>query len=401
MTDGDHGDGGQGGDPPPPDLVRRLALFTRLLRDAGLAGGPDRLLAAAAALTHIDLLSDLQVRDALAVTLVSRREDVPVFEAAFDLFWSRPDAHLGAGAIPGRPRPLPLEPETARAWADVLGLPSPQVPRRDEETRPTGSSGWSGEELLRQRDFAGLSWEETRQVRRLLQQSPWRLAERRTRRCVAARRGGSVDMRRTLRGLGRTQGEVLRLRRTAPRRDRRPLVVLCDVSGSMDSYSRALLVFAHSVARRERVETFAFSTRLTRVTHRLRRRDLDAALADTARGVHDLGGGTRIGDALAVFNRRFARRVLGHGAVVLLISDGWDRGDVALLEAELARLRRSCHRLIWLNPLLGDERYRPETRGMAAALPLVDDFLAANSVAALDELGRRLAALPRRRPPRR
>ncbi len=392
---------------PEPDLVagsnlvRRVVLFARLLRDAGVATGPDRLLAATTALTRVDLRASSQLRDALAVTLVSRREDVPTFEAAFDLFWSRPDSGVAAGAIPGRPRPLTMNPELARAWADALKLPTPQLPMTREETQPTVSSGWSDEELLRARDFAGLTWEETRQVRRLLEQSPWRLAERRTRRRIAARHGGSVDMRRTLRGVSRTQGEIVRLHRTRARRDRRPLVVLCDVSGSMDSYSRALLVFAHTIARRERVETFVFSTRLTRITHRLRRRDLDTALKETARTVHDIGGGTRIGDALAVFNRRYARRVLGHGAVVLVISDGWDRGDVALLEAELSRLRRSCHRLIWLNPLLGDPRYRPETRGMAAALPHVDDFLAANSVQALDDLGRLLANLPRRRAVRR
>ena len=177
---------------------------------------------------------------------------------------------------------------------------------------------------------------------------------------------------------------------------RRPLILLCDISGSMERYSRALLVFAHAIARRERVDTFVFSTRLSRITHLLRRRDVDEALADTAEQVHDIGGGTRIGESLRTFNRRYARRVLGHGAIVLVISDGWDRGEVETLEREMARLARSCHRLIWLNPLLGSEVYAPEARGMAAALPYCDDFLAAHNVDALDELGRRLAELPRR-----
>jgi uncharacterized protein with von Willebrand factor type A (vWA) domain len=180
------------------------------------------------------------------------------------------------------------------------------------------------------------------------------------------------------------------------RHTRRPLVILCDVSGSMDRYSRQLLVFAHAIGHRQRVETFAFSTRLTRITHLLRRGDVDEALDHVATQVHDIGGGTRIGAALRDFNRRYARRVLGHGAVVLLISDGWDRGDVDELAAEMARLRRSCHRLIWLNPLLGAAGYSPETRGMRAALPHCDDFLAANDVSALDELGRLLASLPAR-----
>ena len=164
------------------------------------------------------------------------------------------------------------------------------------------------------------------------------------------------------------------------RTKRRPIVVLCDVSGSMDRYSRHLLVFAHAIGRRERVETFAFSTHLTRITHLLRHGDIDAALDHVASQVHDIGGGTRIADALHAFQRDHARRVLGHGAVVLIISDGWDRGDPDQLGREMARLRRSCYRLIWLNPLLGSSAYQPETRGMAAALPHCDDFLSAHNV---------------------
>jgi len=164
----------------------------------------------------------------------------------------------------------------------------------------------------------------------------------------------------------------------------------------MDRYSRQLLVFAHAVGHRQRVETFAFSTRLTRITHLLRRGDVDEALDHVAAQVHDIGGGTRIGAALHDFNRRWARRVLGHGAVVLLISDGWDRGDVDVLGAEMARLHRACHRLVWLNPLLGAQGYSPDTRGMQAALPYCDDFLAAHDVDALDRLGGLLASLPAR-----
>jgi uncharacterized protein with von Willebrand factor type A (vWA) domain len=179
------------------------------------------------------------------------------------------------------------------------------------------------------------------------------------------------------------------------------MVLICDVSGSMERYSRLLLIFAHAIARREDVETFVFSTRLTRITRMLRRRDLDRALDAVSSSVHDFSGGTRIGAALAEFNRRWARRVLGHGAVVIIVSDGWDRGDVSQLEVELARLQRAAHRLIWLNPLLGSEGYEPLTRGMAAALPYTDDFLAAHNVNALDELGRMLSKIDRHRPVRR
>ena len=161
----------------------------------------------------------------------------------------------------------------------------------------------------------------------------------------------------------------------------------------MERYSRLLMIFAHAIARREDLEAFVFSTRLTRVTRLLRQRDLDRALDSVSKGVHDFSGGTRIGDALPAFTRHWARRVLGHGAVVIIVSDGWDRGDPAQLTAELTHLRRSAHRLIWLNPLIGTDGYQPLTRGMAAALPHCDDFLPANNIQALDDLGRRLAGL--------
>jgi uncharacterized protein with von Willebrand factor type A (vWA) domain len=287
------------------------------------------------------------------------------------------------------------------AWLEALGMNRSQTPRESEQDGvPPDSSGYSADELLRRKDFEDLTWSETEQVKRLLQQAPWRIAERRTRRLRPAR-SGRVDLRRTARHSIRSSGELIRLLHRQPRLRRRPLVLLCDVSGSMERYSRLLLIFAHAIARREDVETFVFSTRLTRITRMLRRRDLDRALGEVGKTVHDFSGGTRIGQAVGEFNRRWARRVLGHGAVVILVSDGWDRGDPEQLAVELSRLRRMSHRLIWLNPLLGSEGYEPVTRGMAAALPHTDDFLAAHNVKALDELGELLAGLDRRRPARR
>jgi uncharacterized protein with von Willebrand factor type A (vWA) domain len=274
------------------------------------------------------------------------------------------------------------------------------MPQESEDTMPPESSGYSAEELLRQKDFEAMTWSETEQVKRLLQQAPWRIAERRTRRLRPAK-GGRVDLRRTARHSIRSSGELVRLLRRQPRMRRRPLVLICDVSGSMERYSRLLLIFAHAVARREDVETFVFSTRLTRITRLLRKREIDRALSEVGRRVHDFSGGTRIGQALAEFNRRWARRVLGHGAITIIVSDGWDRGDPEQLAVELERLRRMSHRLIWLNPLLGSEGYEPITRGMSAALPHTDDFLAAHNVQALNELGELLAGLKKRRPVRR
>ncbi len=377
-----------------PDPVESVTLFARLLRDAGLTTGPERVRDACEALLAIDLEHPDEVRYALRAVFVTRREEGPVFDAAFDLFFSSPGGEGRAGSIPGRSRPLALDPKQALAWMNALGLWSPGV-AREVEGPPASSTGYSAEELLRQRDFREMSWDELAAVRRLLRQSPWKVAERRTRRLRADRRG-SVELRRTLRAAARQGGDAHRLARASAGRKRRPLVILCDVSGSMDRYSRHLLVFAHVIGTRERVETFAFSTHLTRITHLLRHGDIDSALDHVATQVHDIGGGTRIADALHTFQRDHARRVLGHGAVVLIISDGWDRGDPEQLGREMARLRRSCHRLIWLNPLLGSAAYQPETRGMAAALPHIDDFLSAHNVDALDALGRLLAQLPRR-----
>jgi uncharacterized protein with von Willebrand factor type A (vWA) domain len=384
-----------------PDLLPRLAAFARLLHDAGLDAGPGRLATATCALGEIPLRDQLAFRDSLRACFVSRKEELPLFEAAFDIFWAPPDPRVRAGAIPGRTRTLPLAPDRARAWLEALGMNRSQAPREAEQDGvPPSSSGYSADEMLRRKDFEDLTWSETEQVKRLLQQAPWRIAERRTRR-LRPNRSGLVDLRRTARHSIRSGGELMRLLHRQPRLRRRPLVLLCDVSGSMERYSRLLLIFAHAIARREDVETFVFSTRLTRITRMLRRRDLDRALGEVGKTVHDFSGGTRIGQAVAEFNRRWARRVLGHGAVVILVSDGWDRGDPEQLAVELSRLRRMSHRLIWLNPLLGSEGYEPVTRGMAAALPHTDDFLAAHNVQALDELGELLAGLDKRRPARR
>lgn len=384
-----------------PDLLPRLAAFARLLHDAGVDAGPGRVTTATQALIHISLSHSEDFRSALRSVFVSRREHLHLFEAAFDIFWAPPDPRVVTGGVPGRARALPLRPERAKAWLEALGLNQSQLDRESEpDGVPPSSSGYSEKELLRMKDFEDLSWDETEQVRRMLQATAWKVAERRTRRLKSSR-GGPVDLRRTARHAIRSSGELVSLLHRRPRLRRRPLVLLCDVSGSMERYSRLLLIFAHSIARREDLETFVFSTRLTRITRLLRRRDIDAALEEVSRSVHDFSGGTRIGHALAEFNRRWARRVLGHGAVVIIISDGWDRGDPGVLEAELARLRRSAHRLIWLNPLIGSEGYEPLTRGIVAALPHVDDFLAAHSVQALDDLGKLLAGLGSRTSTRR
>ncbi|MEZ4676570.1 MAG: VWA domain-containing protein, partial [Caldilineaceae bacterium] len=262
-----------------------------------------------------------------------------------------------------------------------------ETPERDAEPEEERVLTYSDRELLRQKDFARLDDRELAAVQRMMQRIHWQLEPRRTRRMVRARRGELIDLRRTMRQTLRHGGEVMQFTYKERKAKRRPVVLICDISGSMERYSRVLLQFIYIVTSRlDRVESFVFSTRLTRITRQLRRRNVDDALSEASAVVHDWAGGTRIGDAIRTFNYEWARRVLNQGAVVMVISDGWDRGDVALLGREMDRLHRSCHRLIWLNPLLGAEDYEPLVRGIQAALPHIDDFLPVHNLASLEQL---------------
>jgi uncharacterized protein with von Willebrand factor type A (vWA) domain len=224
------------------------------------------------------------------------------------------------------------------------------------------------------------------------------MSERRSRRLIGDRRGSRIDLRRMLRESARVGGAVPRLRHLGRKVKQRPIVLLADISGSMDKYSRLILQFFYSAMHGLRdVECFVFGTRLTRITSQLKLRNVDRALAEVSQEIVDWSGGTRIGESLSVFNRRWARRVLRRGAVAVIVSDGWERGDVAQLEQEMRHLHHRCHRLIWLNPHLGQAGYEPLVEGMAAALDWVDDFLPVHNLHSLRELARRLGLLPSRR----
>jgi hypothetical protein len=386
-------------------LLRNLLLFGRVLRGLGLDGSPARMLDLAVALGHLDLGRKRDVYHALRALVVRRREEIAAFDEAFEVFWRKPAAGMttldlramGERRRFRRPRfdPPPPRGDAAEEVADAP--PATEAP-------PTlrATLGWSPAEVLRHKDFAAMTAGELAAVERLLAGFAWRLGERRTRRWAGGD-GPRPDLRRSLRHALRHGGEVLAWERRRRRTRPRPLVVLADVSGSMERYTRLLLLFLYGLAEglEQRVEAFVFGTRLTRVTRQLRGRDVEQALREVARAVPDWSGGTRIGDALRAFNFAWGRRVPGSGAVVLLISDGWDRGDPELLRREMARLQRNCHRLIWLNPLLGAPEYQPLARGMRTALPFVDDFLPVHNLASLEDLARRLAAVGEGRPARR
>ena len=253
-------------------------------------------------------------------------------------------------------------------------------------------------EILRQKDFSDLSADELEAVRRMMAAMVWQLGERRTRRKRFGQ-GAQPDLRRLIRRNLRYGGELLDWPTREAKYKPRPLIVIADISGSMERYSRLLLHFVYSLSAglEQKVEAFVFSTRLTRITHPLRDKDIDRALHNVSGLIHDWAGGTRIGEAMKTFNYEWGRRVLGRGAIVLIISDGWDRGVPALAAREMARLQRTCYRLIWLNPLLGSPEYEPLTRGMQACLPYVDDFLPVHNLASLEDLAEHLATLDDKR----
>ncbi|MCH9649679.1 MAG: VWA domain-containing protein [Deltaproteobacteria bacterium] len=388
---------------PTGYLLSNLLLFGRLLRALGIEVTAEGQGVAARALERVDLGQREQVKGALSSVWVSRREQLTTFETAFDLFWR--SGIQGASAQVELGRLLARSRNVQKKVVSTIFQPPGEAaaePSSAEDSEPVYDRRQtaSGREVLRSKDFAELTDEEEQEVRRMLRQQLLEIKPRKTRRFVKARRGAGLHWRATLRRSLRSGGEIVDLARRKRKEKPRPLVLLCDVSGSMESYSRLLLQFLYVAGRwGGRREAFAFGTRLTRLTLELDGRNMDRALESAAAAVVDWGGGTRIGEALRRFNFDWGRRVLGQGAVVMVISDGWDRGDPELLKREMARLRRGCRRLIWLNPLLGTPGYQPLTQGMRAALPFVDHFLPVHNLRSLEQLGNVLCGdkgVPRR-----
>jgi uncharacterized protein len=386
---------------PSGHLLSHVLAFAQLLRTMGVQVSTGQTLDLVRALEHAPIVNREDFRGAARCTLISRRDDLPLFDAAFAAFWRTQSGFdpsmlaIPVMKVPAKPLRLP------RQRRDP-GASEGQDDREEQEERVGLTLQFSTSEQLRQKDFGSFSYEEVQAARELLRNLEWRIPPRQTRRKRPSQRGRLLDMRQVLRRNLRFGGEPIELAFREPRPRQRPLVVLCDISGSMDRYSRILLQFVHTVSNGLRdVESFVFGTRLTRITRVLRERDIDEAVGAVSKQVVDWSGGTRIGEAIKEFNYRWGRRVLGGSPVVLLISDGWDRGDPKLLGREMARLQRSCYRLIWLNPLLGNPRYQPLTQGMQAALPHVDDFLPVHNLQSLEQLGERLSALGSGRPARK
>jgi uncharacterized protein len=368
----------------PNAVVRHVVTFGRVLREAGLEVGPRRLEDALRGLDAVELARDDDVYWALRQTLVSRREDLDVFDRAFHAWFLRAPV-----APPRRPVRPGQRAERRKGGAPGAG---PEIDGGEVE-----AGGWSDDELLRRRDFAAMSHDEFARARRLIAAIALDRPRRRTRRLERDARGRTLDLRRLVRSSLATGGDpverAFRSRADAPRR----LVLILDVSGSMEAYSRALLLYLHAARGSGRgVETFVFGTRLTRVTNALATRDPDAALADAARQVVDWAGGTRIGASLKRYNDEWGRRGLTRGAVVVVLSDGCERGDATVVATEMRRLARQAFAVVWVNPLKGDPRYEPLAGGMRAAYPFVDRLVSGHDLASLEALGTILRGIDRR-----
>lgn len=357
-------------------LSAQVGRLAAQLRAHGARVGMGEVLAAQRALAAVDASDRTEVFYALRAALCSTRAEMNAFAEAFI-------AVFGAGEERDALDELG---EVAKQALPRVGIP-PQGDEAPGSELTPAPAAWSEEELLREKDFAEYTDAERAAARRLLHRIALRGPLRRSRRTVpTTRRRETHDLRATIRASLRTGGELLERRYREPAQRPRRLVLICDVSGSMAPYSRMLLQYMQAcVAARARVEAFVFGTRLTRVTRELRGRDADRALARAAAAVDDWSGGTRIGEAIAELNRVHGRRI-GRGAMVILLSDGWDRGEPEELAEEMARLQRTAYRVIWLNPLAADPRYEPLTRGMKAAMPHVDRLLPGNSIASLETL---------------
>lgn len=379
--------------------------FVRLLRRSGLPVGPAHALAAveAAAAVGPERRDDLYW--ALHATLVRKREEKPIFDQAFHLFWRNPrllEKMMGL-LLPN----LQLEghgtppPDLAARLAEAFSNQAPRETETEPEEREeiSASLSASDREELRARDFESMTLAELEAAKAAMARLRLTFPPARSRRLKRDPRGGRFDGRATLRAAARSGGDLLLPKFARRRWQPTPIVVLCDISGSMERYARVLLHFLHGLAQDHgHVSAFVFGTRLTNITRALQHKDADEAVNAAAAAVLDWSGGTRIGEALERFNKDWARRVLGRGAIVLLITDGLERDDPALLAAEAARLRRSCRRLIWLNPLLRYEGFAPRAQGVRALLPNTDEMRPVHS---LDSLAALADALTRPIPTRR
>ncbi len=384
---------------PDGRIADNIVYFARALRKAGLRVGPAAVKDAIEAVLAAGIGSRDDFYWTLHAVLVTRREDHAVFDEAFRLFWKSREliekmlAMFSPVAPDNREKQKPRAGESRVADAMFEGHRKEQPPQEIPEIEVDARFTFSGNEVLRDKDFSQMTAAELADARKAIAALRLPFDEVKTRRFRTDPQGRRTDPRAMMRTALRTGGELILPRFRSPREVHPPLVVLADISGSMSQYTRIFLHFLHALAeKRRRVHTFVFGTRLTNLTRQMRHRDPDEALAECSAAVKDWSGGTRIGDTLHEFNRLWSRRVLSQGAVVLLITDGLERDDVKELSEEMERLHKSCRRLIWLNPLLRFDGFEARARGVRAMLPHVDEFRPVHNLSALSDLCASLGA---------
>lgn len=364
--------------------VRDLATFARALRQRGLTVTPDQVSDMAEALSLVDASRRAHVYAALRSLSITGPDQRAPFDQEFSRFFE------------GQTTPRGSAEQHSQLAATTAVKPVLESLGSGPEEELHSQSGASATENLASRDFAELDEDQLTEARRLVMAMMWQPTDVKTRRWMTSPSGLTPDLRRTLRGTVRPEGDLMPIVRRQRRRRQRPLIIIADISGSMEQYADLFLVFAHAAQRRlDDVEVFTFSTQLTRITEDLHKRDTKTALAKVSASVRDWSGGTKIGEAFAEWNRRWSRRLSRGGPIALILSDGWDCGDPELLDLEMGRLARSVHSVIWLNPLAARADYRPATRGMRAVLPHIDHLLPAASVMDLRGVVRLLDSITR------
>ena len=383
-------------------LSESITTFGRLLRSGGLKVGTAEIINAIEAVELVGITQKEVFKWALQGTLITRHEDVPFFDWAFDIFWQDPGRTGKLAALlkqlaarkaqtythgdPTAQRRQPTGRSSAKGWGKSSD--------HDSGDGESPASAYSADESLKQKKFEQFSEDDMRRAVEFLKQAKFNSGLRATRRYTPGHRQKRLDLQRTIRKNALQNRDFIKLAWKQRKMKPRPVVILSDISGSMERYSRILLHFMHTLSRQiKTLEAFTFGTRLTRITQQIRSGDIEVAMSRITADVKDWDGGTRIGASLETFNRFWARRTLGNGAIVILISDGWDTGDNSLLQSEMKRLQRSCHRLIWLNPNLGYDTFEPLTRGVLTLLPFTDEFLPVHNLQSLLDLSRVLARI--------
>ncbi len=380
-------------------LPENVMHFARLLRAAGLRIGPDRVVDCVKALALIAPPRHEPRRDdwywTMSAVLLSKEEQRPIFDQAFQIFWRDPKLaeRMMQALLPKvQGRAAKPEQQQSQRLTDALFQQQKDRPQQENRLDMEARLTFSSREVLARMDFDTMSAAELAEAKRMIAGLRLPLPEIRTRRHYPSLNGRRVDLRRSLRETMREGGDIIPLVRAAPRKLHPPLVVLCDISGSMNPYARMFLHFLHAITNdRDRVSVFVFGTRLTNITRQLRHRDVDVAMAKVADAIKDWSGGTRIGHSLREFNFKWTRRTLGQNACVLLVSDGLDREAGEGLSEEMERLAKSCRYLVWLNPLLRYEKFEARPAGVRAMLPHVDLFLPVHNLQSLVDLAKTLS----------